>query len=66
MEAGRAAAFETEANGAGAPASVPSGAVVAALWVCGALLLAAVLTVGFFGYTNPAMLIEFASLRLCG
>jgi glycerol uptake facilitator-like aquaporin len=39
---------------------------VAALWVFGIALFALVLTAVFLAYLNPALLIEFAGLRLCG
>jgi hypothetical protein len=50
----------------GAPGDVPPGRGELLLWFCGAVLFVLVLVVGFLAYLNPAMLIEFASLRLCG
>ena len=35
------------------------------LWLCGGALLVTALVVGFLAYLSPALLIEFASLRLC-
>lgn len=35
------------------------------LLLCGGALLVTALVVGFLAYLSPALLIEFASLRLC-
>jgi hypothetical protein len=66
MELRHTPAFEPEPGDTGGRDSGTSGAVAIALWVAGLLGLALLLTIGFLGYLNPAMLIEFASLRLCG
>lgn len=48
-------------------AAIPmSRAALAVLWVFGIAAFALVLAAAFLAYLDPAMLIEFASLRLCG
>jgi hypothetical protein len=66
MELIRTPSFDPKTRDSGAAVARPTAALVAVMWVLGAAVFALVLTVGFLGYTNPAMLIEFASLRLCG
>jgi hypothetical protein len=44
----------------------PLGKAELGLWVCGVALFALILVVGYLAYLSPAMLIEFASLRMCG
>jgi hypothetical protein len=36
------------------------------LFIAGLIVLAAVLLLAFRAYLNPAMLLEFSSLQLCG
>ena len=53
------------------PAAEISGSAVPArgelvLWFGAAALFVLTLVLGFLAYLNPAMMIEFASLRLCG
>lgn len=50
----------------GETGDAPPGRVEMFMWFCAALLFVLALVAGFFAYLNPALLIEFASLRLCG
>ncbi len=55
----------TPAEG-GDPLAPLSAKIRIALWAVGVAVFALVLTAGFLAYLDPATLIEFASLRLCG